>query len=170
MPVYSKCSSCGAEFESRAVTITGNVKNVTLSNINDRCPVCKRHARAMEGNFDFDPDGRTTMLSGPEWSRSMVERMQRQFREIDEIARSPERTDEEARQLVEDVLAEIEKTNPVVAREYRRQAEALAEVPERSRMSKVATAMSNALRWVGYVNDVDGFVGLVQRLISLISG
>jgi hypothetical protein len=72
MPMY--CSTCNAAYAS-TIFVSGNVQNFTLSNNISFCP--KGHeARVIEGTFDIF-DGFLSLRQGPDFSKSLLEQIQK---------------------------------------------------------------------------------------------
>lgn len=62
--IPAHCPNCGAVFRSRLLSISGNVKNLTLSGNTESCPFCGSRANTAEGVFDI-ADGVITVISAP---------------------------------------------------------------------------------------------------------
>ena len=71
--IPAHCPNCGALFRSRLLSISGNVKNLTLSGNTETCPKCGNQARIAEGVFDI-ADGIITIVSAPPITKEMLAR------------------------------------------------------------------------------------------------
>lgn len=160
MPVYAHCPYCGLDFVSEALGRLRMIR-VTLSDVTENCPRCGQPAVVMEGTFNSSAE-HIEVLSGPEWSRELVNRMQVRFREIEKIASSVRIPDAEADAKIQQILAEVEAANPVVAAEFR----ARTTGQPRKAWTWTAKAITAALAAVGAYNTISDFSDRVAGLIS----
>ncbi|GAA1161980.1 zinc ribbon domain-containing protein [Microbacterium oxydans] len=75
MPVYAHCDSCGHDFESQGLAISGpGSAGVTLVGNAESCPRCGREARIMDGRFKISEDA-IEVIDAPPWSRDLIIRL-----------------------------------------------------------------------------------------------
>ena len=72
--IPSHCHSCGAVFESRILSIEGNIKGLTLSNNSETCPFCGGRAYLAEGVFDIANDV-VSVLKAPHITVEMLQKL-----------------------------------------------------------------------------------------------
>ncbi|MCV0395900.1 MAG: zinc ribbon domain-containing protein [Rhizobiaceae bacterium] len=70
IPVY--CPHCGNLFASRAIRISGNVRNLTLKGCRETCPRCGQMATMVNGVFDA-ADGVLTEIKASNFARPVLE-------------------------------------------------------------------------------------------------
>lgn len=72
--IPAHCPSCGAVFQSRILSISGNVKNLTLSGNKETCPFCSSTANTAEGVFDLAGDV-LSIISAPQITQQMLHKL-----------------------------------------------------------------------------------------------
>lgn len=166
VPIYSHCNHCGHTFESALANLMGASVRASLSGNRESCPSCGKIARVMEGEFFITPEG-TEMLSGPQWTRDMLERIAQQLADVERLASSPDLSDQDAREKIDALLEEIAGTNPLVAEHYR----ALADPQSRKTWALAAKSVAvNVLAVIGAIETIAGFAERVHATWVQISG
>jgi len=94
------CPSCGAVFQSRLLSTSGNVKNLTLSGNKETCPFCGNMANTAEGVFDI-ANGIISVISAPQITNQMLQALGAIVKKACE-----EKTDPEV------IAKEVEKLDP----------------------------------------------------------
>jgi hypothetical protein len=69
--IPSLCTSCGSIFASRLFNISGNIKNIVLSNNQETCPHCGGIAHLSDGVFTV-AEGALSIISAPELTKVML--------------------------------------------------------------------------------------------------
>lgn len=72
--IPAHCTSCGAIFSSRAISIEGSVHNLTLCNNSETCPCCGGRAFLAEGVFNIANDV-ISVISAPTITLEMLKRL-----------------------------------------------------------------------------------------------
>ena len=72
--IPSHCPACGGVFQSRLISISGNVKNLTISGNKESCPFCGSMANTAEGVFDL-ADGVLSIIYAPQLTKQMLQKL-----------------------------------------------------------------------------------------------
>lgn len=93
------CSSCGALFASRTISIGGNVENLTLSGNKETCPYCGGSANLADGVFDV-AGNILSVVSAPNVTKQMlaafataVKKAYEERKPLEELAKEVEKID-----------------------------------------------------------------------------
>jgi hypothetical protein len=70
--IPAHCPSCGAVFQSRLLSISGDVKKLTLSGNKETCPFCGNMANTAEGVFDI-ANSVISVISAPKITNQMLQ-------------------------------------------------------------------------------------------------
>jgi len=69
--IPAHCLSCGAIFQSRLISVSGNVTNLKLSGNIESCPYCGSMAKTAEGIFSIT-NNVLNIISSPEITKQML--------------------------------------------------------------------------------------------------
>lgn len=94
------CPNCGLLFRSRALAISGNVKNLTLKGNTESCPSCGGRAQIADGVFDV-ADGALSIVRAPHVTREMLSALEAALKLAMKKKSAPEQ-----------VAQEVEKIDP----------------------------------------------------------
>lgn len=92
------CSKCKLIFEDRGIDIADS-QNVTLSNNYTKCPKCKSKARFLEGTFNFDTNGIATVLSAPQFTTEILDKIKGLLEQAQKRKITPEEFQKEVNNL-----------------------------------------------------------------------
>ena len=106
--IPSHCHSCGAIFPSRIISISGSVKNLTLSNNSETCPNCGGRAYLADGIFNIADDV-ISIIKAPSFTKEMMGKL---GAAVVEAYKDPTKT--------EDLLKVAESIDPKIAEAVQR--------------------------------------------------
>jgi len=83
------CTKCKLIFEDRGIVIQDST-NVTLSNSYTTCPKCRSRAKYLDGTFNFDSNGIISVLSAPQFTIDILNRIKSILEDVQNKRISPE--------------------------------------------------------------------------------
>jgi len=83
------CLSCKLIFEDRGIVIQDST-NVTLSNNSTTCPKCGSRAKYLDGTFNFDSNGIISVLSAPQFTIDILNRIKSIVEDVQNRKITPE--------------------------------------------------------------------------------
>lgn len=83
------CTYCKLIFEDRGIVIQDST-NVTISNSSTTCPKCRSRAKYLDGTFNFDSNGIISVLSAPQFTIDILNRIKSIVMDVQNRKISPE--------------------------------------------------------------------------------
>jgi hypothetical protein len=83
------CIKCKLIFEDRGIVIQDST-NVTISNSSTTCPKCRSRAKYLDGTFNFDSNGIISVLSAPQFTIDILNRIKSIVEDVQNRKISPE--------------------------------------------------------------------------------
>jgi hypothetical protein len=83
------CTNCKLIFEDRGIVIQDSI-NVTISNSSTTCPKCRSRAKYLDGTFNFDSNGIISVLSAPQFTIEILNRIKSIVVDVQNRKISPE--------------------------------------------------------------------------------
>ena len=105
------CPNCKSIFEARGIVIQ-NASNVTLSNNTTRCRNCGAKAQYLDGTFNFDSNGIMTVLSAPQFTKDILNRIKTLVEDVQNERITPEEFHEEVDSLPPVIKSVVELVIP----------------------------------------------------------
>jgi uncharacterized protein (DUF1697 family) len=95
--MIAQCSKCGLVFEGRGIFIQNG--NVLMSNNTNRCPICKATAYLLEGNFVINEGQIIKVLSAPQFTKDILEKLKILAEQAKENEYSPQEFQTQANKI-----------------------------------------------------------------------
>ena len=128
IPAQCQNPKCGFMFQPQGGIEASGATNLTMSNNRTNCPKCGGAARFIDGEMNVH-DGAIELLSGPAWSRDLLEELRLTLVRV-------------VRDAPDDPIAEVESVSSVLGKRLRRNTEGWTRDQKLKLMQLILTSLS----------------------------